>query len=345
MDLLKPPKLQPGDTVAAISLSSGLAAKFPNRYEVGKRQLEKTFDLTLTPTPNALRDDDWLYRNPEARADDLHCALTHPEVKGIFSTIGGYESVRVLPFLDVALVRQYPKVFMGFSDSTTILTFFLNAGVIAFHGPSILTGFAENGGMFPYEVESIRKTLFRAEPVGPLSPAPEWTEAFLDWGKPELQARVRPRTPNPGWVWLQGEARAEGRLVGGSIEVLEMLKGARWWPSPEVWEGAILYLETSEEVPPVANVEYWLRNYGSQGILQEAAGLLFARPMRYTPEMTGGLYAAIKKVLWEVGREDMPVVANLDIGHTSPMMVLPNGVRAAVDLERRSVEVLEAGVS
>lgn len=79
---------------AAISLSSGLASAVPHRYEAGKRQIEETFGIKVIETPNALRDDEWLYRNPEARADDLHWALENGEVRAIFSTIGGDESVR-----------------------------------------------------------------------------------------------------------------------------------------------------------------------------------------------------------------------------------------------------------
>ena len=151
--------------------------------------------------------------------------------------------------------------------------------------------------------------------------------------------------PNEGWYWLQGESKVEGQLIGGNIEVLEMLKGTRWWPKEELWEGAVLMLETSEEVPRASNVEYWLRNYASQGIMQNLSGLLLARPMGYSDEMKAQLYAAVRKVLAEVGREDMPVVANMDFGHTSPQMALPLGGRVEVDVEGRRVRVLESAVS
>src|SRR5262249_17294216 len=71
MPMIRPPALKPGDTVAAISLSSGLPALFPHRYEAGKRQFAETFGLTVIETPNALRDNAWLHDNPQARADDL----------------------------------------------------------------------------------------------------------------------------------------------------------------------------------------------------------------------------------------------------------------------------------
>ena len=94
-------------------------------------------------------------------------------------------------------------------------------------------------------------------------------------------------------------------------------------------------------VPPPAQVGYWLRNFAAQGILQGAAGLVLARPRGYTPEMVGQLYDWVKRVLWEAGREDLPVLANVDFGHTSPQLTLPFGAQARLD---PSTEVIGAGV-
>ncbi|HEX7022849.1 MAG TPA: S66 peptidase family protein, partial [Trueperaceae bacterium] len=326
-------------------LSSGAAASFPHVYRAAKRNLADALGLHLIETPNALQDGGSLYRHPEARADDLHWALTNPEVKGIFSTIGGYESVRVLPYVDAGLIRDHPKILLGFSDTTSTHTVYLNAGVVSFYGPSLMAGIADLPH-FPYTRKWLHRLLIEGW-SGPLEASAGWTESVLDWGNLDYEqelARPRMALPSEGWRWLQGEARAEGQLMGGCVEVLEMLKGTRWWPDPERWRGAILCLETSEEVPPPSQVEYWLRNYASQGILAEAAGLLFGRPRGYTADMTDQLYGAVRKVVREAGREDMPVVADMDFGHTSPMMVLPLGCRAAVDPARKQVEVLEAGV-
>jgi muramoyltetrapeptide carboxypeptidase LdcA involved in peptidoglycan recycling len=92
-------------------------------------------------------------------------------------------------------------------------------------------------------------------------------------------------------------------------------------------------------------VGYWLRNYGSQGILERISGMLVARPMRYTREMTVALYTEIRRVLAEFGREDLPVVANMDFGHTSPQMVVPIGCRTMIDSAAKRVAVLESPVA
>lgn len=340
---VKPNRLRPGDTVAALSLSSGLAALFPHRYQAGKRQFEREFDVRVVEAPHALRDDAWLRRNPQARADDLHWALSEPAVTGMISIIGGDDSLRILPYLDPALIRANPKVLMGFSDTTISLTAFLNAGVVAFHGPAFMTDLAENGGMLPVVADSIRRTLFLAEP-SPWEPATVWTEEFLDWSEPENQARRRDLRPNPGWRWLQGEAPVEGHVIGGNVEVLEFIKGTRWWPDKGTWDGAVLLLETSEEVPTPRMVERFVRNYGHQGLLHSLAALLVARPMGYDHERSEELEGLLLEVLADFGRPDMPLVMGLDAGHTSPQLVVPLGCRVRVDPVDRTIRSLEAAV-
>lgn len=208
MTFTKPPKLQAGDTVAAISLSSGAAGEFPQVYGVAKRNLEQALSVRLIETPNALRDSDWLYRNPEARADDLHWALQNPEVKGLLSTIGGYESVRVLPFVNSKLIRDNPKVLLGYSDTTTTHLMFLTAGVVSLYGPSLMSGFADMK-TFPYAGAWAKRLLTGW--YGPYEASETWTEDLSDWDAPDFEAEVaRPKTLHPGgWRWLQGETRAE----------------------------------------------------------------------------------------------------------------------------------------
>jgi muramoyltetrapeptide carboxypeptidase LdcA involved in peptidoglycan recycling len=336
--------LRPGDTVAAISLSNGLAALMPDRYAAGKRQIEETFGVKVVETPTAMRDSDWLYQNPRARAEDLHWALRNDAVRAIFSTIGGYESVRILPHLDHELIRKHPKIMMGSSDTTVTLTAFLRAGVVAFNGPPVMGDLAENCGIRPFVAESLVATLFGAMPFQ-FQAADKWTEEFLEWRDPASQLRERKFEASDGWVWLQGSNRVSGRLVGGCIEVLEFLKGTPWWIPKKLWDGAIFFLETSDEAPAPTAVGYWLRNYGSQGILQRISGMMVARPMRYTREMTAALYTEIRRVLAEFEREDLPVVANMDFGHTSPQMVVPLGCRAMIDPANKRVAVLESPVA
>ncbi|MEF2279963.1 S66 peptidase family protein [Deinococcus sp. YIM 134068] len=328
---IRPPRLHSGSRVAALSLSSGFVTEVMGRYRAGVRQVAETFGWEIVPAPNALRGPEFLYSNPQARADDLHWALQNPDIHAMVGIIGGDDSVRLLPFLDLNLIRSHPKALLGFSDATITLTQFLRAGVMAYHGPALLTDLAENGGMHPFVVDGVRRALVDEPRPFELSPAPEWTAGGPDWADESLQEVRRPFQPGDGWVWLQGEMPAEGHLMGGCLEVLDMLNGTPGWPSPDLWRGAVLALETSEDVPPPAQVGYWLRNYAAQGILAGAAGLMLARPRGYTPEMREDLYGWVRRVLAEAGRTDLPVVANVDFGHTSPQLTLPLGALARLD--------------
>ncbi|MDL2343312.1 LD-carboxypeptidase [Deinococcus sp. MIMF12] len=328
---VRPPRLVPGSRVAALSLSSGFVTEVMGRYHAGVRQVAAGFGWEVVPAPNALRGPEYLDAHPQARADDLHWALRNPDIHGLVSIIGGDDSVRLLPFLDLGLIADHPKVFLGYSDATVTLNQFLRAGVMAYHGPALLTDLAENGGMHPFAAEGLRRALVDEPRPFDLAPAPEWTQAHVDWEDETAQAVRRPFQPGDGWVWLQGEREAEGHLMGGCLEVLDMLNGTPGWPVHELWQGAVLALETSEDVPPPRQVGYWLRNYAAQGLLAGAAGLLLARPRDYTPEMVEELHGWVRRVLREAGRGDLPVVANVDFGHTSPQLTLPLGGRVRLD--------------
>ena len=170
--MMKARKLSPGDRVAAVSLSWGGPGEFPHRYEAGKRQLQEEFGLEVVETRHALRDPEWLHENPLARAEDLMEAFENPGVSGVISTIGGDDSIRILPYLDPGTLRSHPKVFLGYSDTTVTHLALFKAGLVSFYGPSVMAGFAENAGMFAYMVSCVRKTLFSSEPVGVVEPNP-----------------------------------------------------------------------------------------------------------------------------------------------------------------------------
>jgi muramoyltetrapeptide carboxypeptidase LdcA involved in peptidoglycan recycling len=197
--MIKPKKLQPGDTIAAITLSWGGPGTFPHRYEAGKKQLQDEFGLNVVETSHALRNADWIYNNPRARAEDLMNAFADPSIKAILSTIGGNDSIRILPYLDLDVIRSNPKVFMGYSDTTVTHMACFKAGLVSFFGPAMMAGFAENGGMFPYMVDSVRRSLFSPAAIGKIEPnTGGWTAELLDWADPENQFRKRKLTPLNG---------------------------------------------------------------------------------------------------------------------------------------------------
>lgn len=345
--LLLPPALRRGSTVAIVSPSWGGPGAIPVRYEVGRERLAGHWGLAVREMPHALADPAWVEANPQARADDLHAALVDPEVDAIFASIGGDDSIRVLPHLDLELVRAHPKALLGFSDTTCLHMAWHRAGVVSFYGGAVMCGFAENLAMFDYFVRGIDTMLFGdgSAPGEWPENAEGWTVQQLDWEDPANQQVARTRNACTGWRWLQGEAVAEGPLIPGCLEVFDWLRGTPWWPS---LDGAVLALETSEEAPEPAAVRYMLRALAATGDLARVGAFLLGRPGG--ADLPIDRHGAYDEVLLQVirdecGRADMPIVTGMDFGHTDPIWTLPVGVSCRVDPAERTACFTEPCVS
>ena len=345
--MIKPKVLRPGSRIAAISLSWGGPGTIPYRHRIGKQQFEEEFGVTVVETAHALRDADWLARNPKARADDLMEAFTDETIDGIISTIGGEDSIRTLPYLDLDLIRNNPKVFMGFSDTTISHAACFKAGLVSFYGPSFMAGFAENCGMFPYMVDSVRRTLFSTEPMGVIEPnLTGWTVEYLPWENPENQLVRRKLNPCTGWKFHQEEGVVEGQLFGGCVEVLDWLRGTDFFPTATDLQSAVLFLETSEDAPPPSLLTEFVRCLAAMGVLERLGGILLGRPGGGVDPNTFHAYddALCKAVREEYGLNDILIVTNMDFGHTDPMFVIPMGMKVRIDSTKQEVAINGAAV-
>ena len=347
MSKIKPQALRRGSRVAAITLSWGGPGAIPYRYEIGKQQFEEEFGVTVVETQHALCPADWIAKNPKARADDLMAAFANKSIDGIISTIGGKDSIRILPYLDLDIIRKNPKVFMGFSDTTISHAACFKAGIVSFYGPSFMAGFAENCGMFPYMVNSIRKTLFSTAPIGSIAPNQAgWTVEFLPWENPANQSIRRKLNPSEGWKFHQEEGVVEGLLFGGCVEALDWLRGTDYFPSAADLRGAMLCLETSENAPPPSFLIEFSRCLAAMGILEELGGILLARPGGSVDPDTFHEYSAAlcQTVREEYGLKHLPIVSNMDFGHTEPVFVLPLGMKVRIDSTRQEISIDSAAV-
>ncbi len=133
-------------------------------------------------------------------------------------------------------------------------------------------------------------------------------------------------------IGCRAASSARGRLFGGCFETLEQVKGTPFWPGSAFWDGRILVLESSEDVPSPDQVARWLRNYGMQGVFDRAAAILIGRVPRLLRRPKLELDRAVLRIIGdEFGARDLPVVTNLDFGHTDPQWILPLGCLAEVD--------------
>ncbi|PTY37008.1 peptidase S66 [Saccharospirillum sp. MSK14-1] len=342
MQLHIPRALRAGDRLAAVSLSWGGPGVFPQQYALGKRQLEAEFGVELVAMPNALRAANWLAQNPSARADDLMQAFADPNIAGVVSTIGGDDSIRLLPFLDFDVLRANPKVFLGYSDSTITHLACLRAGVRSYYGPSIMAGFGERGGLLPFMVDSVRATLFEPQPQWTL-PENEgvWSTDVVDWDIPIAGSPTRPREQPTQWQWLQGRGEVRGHLLGGCMDSLNELPGTPLWPTLDQWQDAVLFMETSEEAPPPDRLLRFIRSLDAMGVLRRLNGILLGRPGGCRPEQFADYDRALLRGVRDEAGLAMPLVTHLDFGHTDPMWVLPVGATIAIDCDAQQLRLCE----
>lgn len=342
--MIKPHMLKPGDTVALVSLSSGIAGEqlFSHKVEIGRSRLENIFGLNVIVAPNAMKGISVIDENPQLRAKDLMDLFMDNRVKAVISMIGGDDTIRLLPYIDFDVLRSNPKIFMGYSDTTVNHFMMYKAGITSFYGPSVFAEFAENGSMHEYTIEYVKKVLFEKHDMISIPPSSQWTSEFLDWANPENNKISRTMVSDTkGYEILQGSGIVQGKLIGGCVDVFPMIIGTKIWPYEEQWENSILFLETSEEYPSPTFLKYLLRGMMAQGLFDNINGIIFGKPKdeKYYSEYKEVLKCVVGK---EAGRHDMPILYNMNFGHTAPMCILPYGAKAEINCNDKSFRLIES---
>ncbi len=340
--MVKPNKLNKGDTVAVISPSKGLPSKFPHIFDNGIKTLKEKFGLNVKEFPTARMDLNKLYENPQIRAKDINDAFLDKDVKAIFTSIGGDDSIRILKFIDREIVKNNPKIFMGYSDTTTLTTFFNQLGLVTFNGPSIMAGFSQMAN-FPESEKHVKEILFNSPQDYEYKHYSTWSNNYKDWSKKENVGQVGDIENNKGWHWIQGNSIVKGKLFGGCIEVLEMMNGTEYWPKKEFWKDKILFIETSEDKPSPDYVKYTLRNYGIQGIFDKITAILVGRARDYTDDEKKQLETNIIDIVAkEFNHPEISIITNMDFGHTDPQFILPLGINAEIDCKNKVFKLIES---
>jgi len=342
-DILRPRALRAGDTVALFSPSSGLAARFPRAYEQGVGVLRHALRLKVRELETARADGAWLRSHPRERAADLHRAFCDPEVRAVLATAGGEDVVRLLPFVDPEVFRRDPKILMATSDATPLLALANQAGLVTFHGPSVMSGLAQAGGLPSAFLTHVRALLFGAPEAYEYHPYGAYVERDPERASDAELPRLR--EDRRGWRVVQGRGRVRGRLFGGGLEALDLVKGTAYWPPPAFFDGRILFLEISKVVPGPEAVRRTLFGYGVQGVFDRIAGLLVGRPRGYDESQRDALEHDLAEVVaGDFGRRDLPVVANVDFGRTDPQLIFPLGGLVEIDCDAKRLWLAESPV-
>lgn len=332
--IVRPARLQPGDTIRVISPSWFGGETFVPRAMRGVKQLE-SMGFLVEVGEHAFGNRGHVSGTVEERLSDLHDAFASPHVKMVLATIGGTHAADLLPHIDFDLIRRNPKIYMGFSDNTILHTAFrVETGLATLYGPGLLTDWAEHPGMPQEALETAFHLMTSTEALGPVPGSTWWTDEFLDWENGEDTRRERVKLPNDGWNWIR-RGSASGRTIGGCLETLQHLRGTRWWPD---FTNCILCIETSEECAGPEAFDIMFGDYDRMGILDQISGLLVARPYGFNEIQ----HKRFTDYLTErVAPYSFPVVANMDFGHTTPMITMPLGIQASIDSRSGIVSIDE----
>ena len=310
---IRPPALQPGDTVGIVAPASNVN---PDDLESGCAALR---ELGYKPfyLESILERDLFFAGSATRRAREIEEMFTRDEVRAIICARGGYGSNYLLNKLDLNKIRTHPKIFVGYSDLTSLLTYFADsAGLITFHGPMVAKDFAHADGVDLGSWECA------------LNGSSEWA---LDLDS-EVQSLVA--------------GSAEGILYGGCLSILVASLGT---PHEICTAGTILFLEDIAAKP--FQIDRMLMQLKLAGKLADVKGIIFGEMLdcrQNTDANKDQGYTLEEVVLRVVCDLGVPVAYGVRSGHVSRRNItLPFGVRAEVKVASSgvSLKIMEAATT
>jgi muramoyltetrapeptide carboxypeptidase LdcA involved in peptidoglycan recycling len=341
--MVKLQKLKKGDKVSILSPSFAAPGKWPHVYELGLKRLGEVFELEPVEFPTTKK----IGASKEERSQDLISAFENKEIKAVIASLGGDDQITYIKNLPTEPFVNNPKPFFGFSDNTHFANFLWLQGIPSYYGAAILTQFAMQKEMDEYTINYLKKALFE-EGEFEISASDQYNDIGLNWNDPKTLNQGRVYEPNQGWVW-DGETNAEGITWGGCLESIdELLRHGVQIPSLEDFENIVLITETSEEIPPSDYVFRVYRALGERGILARVKAVLVGRPKAWEfdkqwdtskkEEYRKNQRETILKVVRSYN-PTVPVIQNLDFGHTDPQIAIPYGMKARIDSGNKKIFV------
>lgn len=305
--LVKPPALRPGDTVGIVAPASNVnQADLEAGCEALRRAGYRPFYF------DSILDRDLYFAGTlQRRARELEEMFTREDIRAIVCARGGYGANYLLSELDLGKIKANPKIFIGYSDITCLLTYFLDAaGLVTYHGPMVSKDWNHANGI---DLAS-------------------WQSALSNTGAWDVPT-------NGACALVEGDA--EGTLYGGCLSILVASLGT---PYEIKTEGTILFLEDIAAKP--YQIDRMLMQLKLGGHLSNVCGIVFGEMLDclQSPNQDYTLQEVIKRIVGDLG---IPVAYGLKSGHvTSNNITLPFGVRASLQVRgnEAALKILEAAV-
>lgn len=318
MRLLKPPKLNVGDTVGIVAPSHPVLP-FQTMYLQGIRNIRKLgFDVREGETVR-LQHGGYMAGTDIQRAEDINSMFADRGVKAVICALGGFVAIRTLRYLDFDLIKANPKVFSGMSDITTFHAAFLaKTGLTGLHQSDAVFGFGADmkSKEGRYEMDLFLRITKNARPLGLLPALTRWE------------------------VWREGNA--DGRLFGGNLPTLESLLATPYFP--KIDENIIFFWEATAR-HPLEEIDQMLFHLREIGLFDQTKGMLIGKIRGEEADVMKDMTDEVEKVVLDVTDEfDFPIIASMDFGHYTPNLPLPMWLKAGLNTEELGVWINESYV-
>jgi muramoyltetrapeptide carboxypeptidase len=323
-----PPRLPRGGTLGVIATSTPITAGGEELVERGYRRLrERGFEVV--EATNARLQHGHAAGTIAARVGALHALFVDDDIDGIIAFWGGMQTHQLLEHLDWDLLAAHPKPLVGYSDLTALTSVVTDrTGLVTFSGPAVIT-FAKPK-LFEYSWRWFERVL--VEGGARLSYEPAGLCSDNLWY--EREDRQMLERPAPGWRCYRG-GEARGPIMGGNLGTLLHLAGTPYWPD---MRGRILFVEEDEDESP-ASIDRMFTQLRHMGVFDQIAGLVVGR----IPSCVGFSEEDSFEMLLDdaLAGYDLPVLLDVDFGHTDPLVTFPLGVQCHLSADRAELELVE----
>ena len=323
MAIIVPQKLKKGDEIRIIAPARSIKLPFISKEFIdnGIKNL-KRLGLKVSFGKHIEETDDFGSSSINSRIEDIHSAFTDKNVKAIMTVIGGYNSNQLLEHIDYGLIQKNPKILVGYSDITALQNaIYKKTGLITYSGPHFFTfGYPHD---LDYTKDYFVKCLFESDPFK-VKPSSNITE----WSSKEHKAIS---SKNEG-TWMIRPGKARGRIVGANLCTFNLLHGTQFMPN---LKNSILFIEDDDG----SNKYTFDRDFQSllhQPDANEIRGIVIGR-LQYDSDITREI---LEQIISTKNIGNIPILANVDFGHTYPMITFPIGGTASLKVDEKVSDLM-----
>ncbi|CAH2213114.1 S66 family peptidase [Tepidibacter aestuarii] len=317
-------KLKAGDEIRVIAPARSLGIIDESTRNIANKCLEK-MGLKVTFSKNCEKIDEFSSSSIQSRVNDLHEAFLDDNVKCILTVIGGFNSNQLLDYIDYDIIKNNPKIICGYSDITILSNaIYKITGLVTYSGPHYSTFGMEKG--IDYTIDYFKKCLM-SEEVFELTPSEKWSDDmwFLDQNN-------RMFYENNGYITVN-KGSAKGEAIGGNLCTLNLLQGTKYMP--DLKDKIVFIEDTSSSFAEEFDRD--LQSLIHQPDFDKVKGIVIGR-FQVGSKITKEKIIKIIKTKKELN--NIPVIADVDFGHTTPHITFPIGGEVEIVAEYDCSKIL-----